>query len=105
MQLAHIQLTFTSIVSLCTVSRINVDALNTNAHNNELKGTFTSYDDELKSKDALIEKYETEIRQRHDKIEKKQVYIARLNKNLDEVRERRGEVESTGPLEATIKSM
>lgn len=86
------------------VARIKVDALNTEAHNQELRATLTAYDEELKNKDKLIEKYEAEIRQRHDKIDKKQVYIARLNKKLEKINAG-AEDEHTGPLEATIHSM
>jgi len=86
------------------VARIKVDALNTEAHNQELSATLKAYDEELKNKDKLIEKYEAEIRQRHDKIDKKQVYIARLNKKLEKL-SAGAEDEHTGPLEATIHSM
>lgn len=37
----------------------------------------------VKEKDQLIQKYEQEIRQRHDEIEKKQIYVDRLHKQLD----------------------
>lgn len=86
------------------VARIKVDALNTGAHNKELRQTLDAYDNELLEKDKLIEKYELEIRQRHDKIEKKQIYIARLNRKY-EVLTSKQEDENTGPLEATIKNL
>ena len=86
------------------VARIKVDALNTEAHNQELTQILKSYDAELKEKDRLIEKYEVEIRQRHDKIDKKQVYIARLNKKLEQLLSNKRD-EHTGPLEATIHNM
>ena len=38
---------------------------------------------ELKEKESLIEKYEAEIRARHDEIEKKQLFIDRLNRKFD----------------------
>jgi hypothetical protein len=62
-----------------------VDSLNTGAHNKELSLTLQAYDKELKEKDKLSEKYELEIRQRHDKIEKKQIYIMRLNKKYEQI--------------------
>ena len=61
---------------------------------------------ELKQKEELIEKYDLEIRQRHDKIEKKQIYIARLNKryeSLTNLNPAEDEKENLlGPLESTI---
>lgn len=38
---------------------------------------------ELKDKEDLIAKYESEIHQRHDEIEKKQIYVDRLNRKYD----------------------
>lgn len=89
------------------IARIKVDALNTDAHNKELKSTLDAYDKELQDKDHLIEKYELEIRQRHDKIEKKQIYIARLNRKYEKLTSNNlGEEDTnTGPLEATIKNL
>jgi len=86
------------------IARIQVDSLNTGAHNKELQQTLDAYEKELKEKIKLIEKYEMEIRQRHDKIEKKQIYIARLNRKY-EVLTSNVEEENTGPLEATISNL
>jgi hypothetical protein len=86
------------------IARIQVDALNTGAHNKELASTLEAYEKELKEKIKLIEKYEMEIRQRHDKIEKKQIYIARLNRKY-EVLTSNIQEENTGPLEATINNL
>lgn len=52
-------------------ARIRVDALNTEAHNLQLKETLARSEEELNSRDRLIEKYQAEIRQRGDEIEKK----------------------------------
>ena len=86
------------------IARIQVDALNTGAHNKELEATKDAYRSELDEKGKLIEKYETEIRQRNDKIEKKQHYIARLNEKYDKLTSNILE-ENTGPLEATINNL
>lgn len=59
---------------------------------------------ELKEKESLIVKYETEIHQRMDEIEKKQIYVDRLNRKYDALTQGQTE-ENLGPLEATIKSM
>jgi len=37
----------------------------------QLKATLEKLDEDLRSKDKMIEKYELEIRQRNDEIEKK----------------------------------
>lgn len=52
-------------------ARVRVDSLNTQAHNLQLKETMRRSEEELNSKDRLIEKYQNEIRQRSDEIEKK----------------------------------
>lgn len=57
-------------------ARVRVDSLNTEAHNLQLRETLRRSEEELNSKDRLIEKYQTEIRQRNDEIEKK-VRVAR----------------------------
>jgi chromosome segregation ATPase len=59
---------------------------------------------ELKEKEALIVKYETEIHQRMDEIEKKQIYVDRLNRKYDSLTSGQEE-ENLGPLEATIKNL
>jgi len=89
------------------IARIQVDALNTGAHNKELTATRDAYERELKEKGKLIEKYELEIRQRHDKIEKKQIYIARLNRKFEALQAAQASTEDqhTGPLEATINNL
>jgi hypothetical protein len=72
------------------IARIKVDTLNTAAHNKELKATLQAYDKELAERDKLGEKYEAEIRSRHDKIEKKQIYIMRLNKKFEAITANKG---------------
>lgn len=52
-------------------ARVRVDSLNTEAHNLQLKETMRRSEEELNAKDRLIEKYQMEIRQRGDEIEKK----------------------------------
>lgn len=52
-------------------ARIRVDSLNTEAHNLQLRETLKRTEDELNAKDRLIDKYQLEIRQRNDEIEKK----------------------------------
>ena len=85
------------------MARIRVDTLNTKAHNVQLKETLTKLLDDLKDKDKLIEKYEMEIRQRNDSIEKKMAMVDRLNRKYEKLVAGEPEEENLGPLEATIK--
>lgn len=50
---------------------MRVDSLNTGAHNLQLRETMRRSEEELNNKDRLIEKYQNEIKQRGDEIEKK----------------------------------
>jgi len=87
------------------MARIKVDSLNTEAHNVQLRDTLQKLLDELKSKDALIEKYQLEIRQRNDEIEKKMYRVDRLNRKYEKLMENADDVESMGPLESTIRHL
>ncbi|CAN0190282.1 unnamed protein product [Pylaiella littoralis] len=86
-------------------ARVRVDSLNTEAHNLQLKGTMRRSEEELNSKDRLIEKYQTEIRQRGDEIEKKMYSVDRLNRQYEKLREAVEEPENVGPLESSVKSL
>ena len=85
------------------MARIRVDILNTKSHNDSLQKTTDSLVGELTSKDKLIEKYEMEIRQRNDQIEKKMHTVDRLNRKYEALVAGEPEEENLGPLEATIK--
>ena len=85
------------------MARIRVDILNTKAHNEQLQKTTDSLVAELAAKDKLIEKYEMEIRQRNDQIEKKMHTVDRLNRKYEALVAGEPEEENLGPLEATIK--
>ena len=91
------------------LARIKVDSLNTIAHNEQLKMTVKDIEEELKRKEALVVKYETEIRRRNDDIEKKMRDLDTLNRRYETLRAKFEEqvgadAAVTGPLEATIKS-
>ena len=86
------------------LARIKVDALNTDAHNMQLRDSLSKMVGELKEKDTLIEKYEMEIRQRNDEIEKKMYRVDRLNRKFEQLTSGM-EDENVGPLEATIKNL
>lgn len=92
------------------LARIKVDALNTLAHNDQLKTTVTDIDAELKRKEQLVGKYEVEIRRRNDEVEKKMRDLDSLNRKFESLKAKLdmqagAEAEAAGPLEATIKSL
>ena len=60
---------------------------------------------DLTEKDKLIEKYQMEIRQRNDEIEKKMYRVDRLNRKYDKMMDGVEDEESMGPLEASIKNI
>merc|ERR1719486_1148648 len=91
------------------IARVTVDSLNTKAHNQMLKDRQKQLSDDLAEREKLIEQYELEIRKRHHQIEKKQLYVDRLNREYDEKRSKlegeAGEADIAGPLEAKIKHL
>ncbi|CAM9148875.1 unnamed protein product, partial [Choristocarpus tenellus] len=86
-------------------ARIHVDTLNTEAHNAQLRETLKSVEEELNAKDQLVGKYQLEIRQRNDEIEKKMYRVDRLNRQYEKLKESVEEPEHTGPLEASVKNL
>merc|ERR1719377_379764 len=91
------------------IARVTVDSLNTKAHNQMLKDRLKQLSEDLSERERLIEQYEQEIRKRHHQIEKKQLYVDRLNREYDDKRSKleaeAGEADVVGPQEAQIKSM
>jgi chromosome segregation ATPase len=87
------------------LARIRVDALNTQAHNDGLRQTLSSFDGDLQEKTELVARYEVEIRKRNNEIEKKQSEVDRLNRRYDALVGAQEAPESTGPLEATIYNL
>merc|ERR1712224_946609 len=91
------------------IARVTVDSLNTKAHNQMLKDRLKELSDDLAERERLIEQYELEIRKRHHQIEKKQLYVDRLNRDYDEKRTKLegedGDADIAGPLEAKIKHL
>merc|ERR1719364_626824 len=86
------------------ISRVMVDSLNTKAHNQMLKERQETLVKELSEREKLIDQYELEIRKRHNQIEKKQLYVDRLNREFDEKRSKQ-EDDNTGPMEGKIKGL
>ena len=59
---------------------------------------------DIQQKDILIEKYESEIRRRHDEIERKQNHLDKLNRLYEKLTSNQQE-ENFGPLEAMIHNI
>merc|ERR1719199_2022904 len=88
------------------ISRVMVDSLNTKAHNQMLKERQETLVKELSEREKLIDQYELEIRKRHNQIEKKQLYVDRLNREYDEKRSKQDDGGWDGnPLEGKIKQL
>merc|ERR1719456_1043393 len=86
------------------ISRVMVDSLNTKAHNQMLKERLDTLTKDLAEREKLIDQYELEIRKRHNQIEKKQLYVDRLNREFDEKRSKQ-EDDNMGPMEGKIKGL
>ncbi|CUG90145.1 Hypothetical protein, putative [Bodo saltans] len=89
------------------LARIRVDTLQTQSHNEVLKQTVDELERELGSRDSLIEKMQTDIRRRHDDVERKQKQLDQLNRQFEGIIAAHGsdEGEHVGPLEATINNL
>eukprot|EP01060_Flectonema_neradi_P040837 TRINITY_DN944_c3_g1_i2.p1 TRINITY_DN944_c3_g1~~TRINITY_DN944_c3_g1_i2.p1 ORF type:complete len:915 (+),score=238.56 TRINITY_DN944_c3_g1_i2:262-2745(+) len=90
------------------LARTRVDTLQTQAHNEVLKGAMADLERELSSKDQLIEKFQVDIRRKHDEIERKQKMLDQLNRQYDAIIGQQGTEdggEGVGPLEATINNL
>jgi len=96
------------------LARVRVDALHTEAANAELRERLEEHKADLKAKDALIAKYDQEIKRRNDEISKKEQQVNQLTRKLDGLKEKAGldaakakqeEEEQMGPLEATIREL
>merc|ERR1719282_881759 len=74
-----------------------------------LKDRHKSLSEDLAEREKLVEQYEQEIRKRHHQIEKKQLYVDRLNREYDDKRTKleaeAGEADVAGPQEAKLKHM
>lgn len=88
------------------IARVEVDALNTTAHNQILKERLDQMTSELAEKERLVDDYEVEVNKRHHEIEKRQLRVDRLNKEYDEKkRANAAGGEDAGPLEAELNNL
>jgi chromosome segregation ATPase len=62
------------------LAKLQIDVLNTEAHNTRLSETLALLEEELGEKGGAVEKYELEIKRRNDEIEKKTREIDLLNR-------------------------
>ncbi|KAK2963335.1 putative flagellar-associated protein 172 [Blattamonas nauphoetae] len=86
------------------LERLKLDIINTQAHSASLKKALDELVRQLKEKDAIIEKFEVEIRRKNDEISKKQSEVDKLNRKYDSIVQNKTE-EDKGPLEATIHNL
>lgn len=87
------------------IARTRVERLNVSAVNDQLKEQLTTVTQEVREKEALAGKYQLEIRQRNDEVEKKMYRVDRLNKKYEKMVESAGGEENLGPLENTIRNL
>eukprot|EP00605_Chrysophyceae_sp_TOSAG23-4_P001139 GSChrysophyteH1.ASY1.ANO1.1246.1 assembled CDS len=87
------------------IARTKVDRLNASSFNDQLREQHGAVMKELGDKESMISKYQMEIRQRTDEIEKKMYRVDRLNKKYDKMVESAGGEENLGPLENTIRNL
>ena len=87
------------------IARTKVDRLNASAYNDQLREQHGAVMKELHDKEAMISKYQLEIRQRTDEIEKKMYRVDRLNKKYEKMIESAGGEENLGPMENTVRNL
>lgn len=85
------------------IAEAKVQCLNQASLNDQVKEQLNQVAVDLKSKESLVEKYQIEIRQRNDDIEKKMYRVDRLNKKYNKMIESAGGEENLGPMENTIR--
>lgn len=87
------------------IARTKVDRLNASAYNDQLREQHGAVMKELHDKEAMIAKYQLEIRQRTDEIEKKMYRVDRLNKKYEKMIESAGGEENLGPMENIVRNL
>jgi coiled-coil domain-containing protein 40 len=88
-----------------SIARMKVDRLNACSLNDQLHEQHGVVLKELEEKEAMIGKYQLEIRQRNDEVEKKMYRVDRLNKKFDKMVDSAGGEENLGPLENIISNL
>eukprot|EP00571_Detonula_confervacea_P011517 CAMPEP_0172306570 /NCGR_PEP_ID=MMETSP1058-20130122/7620_1 /TAXON_ID=83371 /ORGANISM="Detonula confervacea, Strain CCMP 353" /LENGTH=892 /DNA_ID=CAMNT_0013018499 /DNA_START=790 /DNA_END=3464 /DNA_ORIENTATION=- len=94
-----------SATILNEIARLDIDRLNTQAHNSQLEDKLNEELAALKYSEAKIDEQEGGIRRCNDEIEKKTMRVAKLNREYNKMVEDCQDEEPLGPLEAAIKSL
>jgi chromosome segregation ATPase len=89
------------------ITRLRVEAIDYISNNNQLQQQLTDCEEQIQQQNAVIEKYESEIKRQTDELNKKQSEMTLLNRKYDQLMAQhaaavgavKGEI---GPLEATI---
>ena len=81
------------------ISRVRIDNLNCQQQNDLLKKKLNDLIAELKEKENEVEKFEQDIKQRHNRIDKKQLKVDKLNRQYAMLMDA-GVEENSGPMEA-----
>ena len=87
------------------IARLDLDRLNTQAHNAQLQEKLDEELGALKRTEAQIDSIECEMKRCNDEIELKTKRVAKLNREYNKMVDAYEGEEPTGPLEATIKSL
>lgn len=87
------------------LAKLQIDILNTEAHNARLTEALKLLTEELDDKGRTIERYEVEMKRRMDTIEKKTLEIDVLNRKYEKMLSGQTPRVETGPLEATIQNL
>lgn len=87
------------------IAKTKIDTLNEKNSSDHVKTQYNNNQKDLQEKESLVAKYQLEVRQRNDEIEKKMYRVDRLNRKYNKLVERVGEngEDNLGPLEITIK--
>lgn len=87
------------------IARLEIDRLNTLAHNSQLEEKLKEELSALKQAETQIDEYEGEIKRFNNEIEKKTKRVAQLNREYNKMVDACDDEEPLGPFEATIKSL
>ena len=82
------------------ISRVRIDNLNCEQQNDLLKKKLEDLIAELKDREKEVYEFEQSIKKRHNIIDKKQLKVDKLNRIWAQLREKGGDDENSGPMEA-----
>lgn len=87
------------------LAKAKLDCLNLNARISGHKSELANQDARIADSNAIVTKYEVEIKRSHDLIEKKSSDVIRLNRKLDAARSKGSNEEGSAPLETVVSSL